>query len=312
MLFCGTTFFCMQYSMDATSTNIHNITSITIQNGIYDTLYAGNINTEDGYNPSYPSPLPDQWNEHTVLYAKFNGSLSAGNIDIDLNTLDAWLIKRRRHGVNDQNWENIIKKSVESESFVITQLDELDKYARSGVKYDYVLVPLFKNGEQGVLTSIASITPDFEGIFIIEKDMLYHGLINVKMSTNKNRPVTVINTIDRLYPYVVTNGRNNYYTGSTSAVFMDTKEDDMYGWKFYDSREYRENFMEFLCNGNPKVLKHFDGRMFLISVVDNPAQDESVNNYYPITTFNWVEIGNAEDMIDLYNNNLTDYNGQIV
>lgn len=299
MLFCGVAFCKMLHSMDTTTTNPKDITGLRLQNGVYDEFYL----TADGAQP-YTTTIPSQWDYNTLLYAHFNGDLMAGNINFVLEQVTSVLIKRRESGTND--WVNILQKPISTiDDFkFITE----DKYARAGVNYDYALVPVI-NTTEGSL-NIQSITPEFEGIFIMEKDTSYHSVANISMSTTKNRPSAIINTIDSPYPYVVTNGENNYYTGSTSAMFVRTDK-DMYDWQFYDSWKYRDDLMEFLCNGEPKILKHFDGRMYLISVVDNPSQDEGVSNFYPQTTFNWVEIGDADNQLDLYNNNLTDYNGSV-
>ena len=300
MLFCGTTFCSMLHSADYTSTNVIDTDYIQLTNGIYDEFYL----TSDG-DQTYTTTIPSEWDYDTLLHAYFNGDLLAGNVSFILSQITSIVIKKQVSGSN--NWVNIMQKpitSINDFNFI-----EFDKYVRSGVSYDYALVPVLNNTEGSL--NIQSITPEFEGIFIVEKDITYHAVANIRMTSAKNRPSAIVNTIDSPYPFVVTNGENNYYTGSTAAMFVRTDK-DMYDWQFYDSWQYREDLMDFLCNGEPKVLKHFDGRMYLISVVDNPSQDESVSNFYPTTTFNWVQIGDAEDQLDLYINNLVDYDGSVV
>lgn len=300
MLFCGTTFCSMLHSADYTSTNVIDTNYIQLTNGIYDEFYL----TSDG-DQTYTTTIPSEWDYDTLLHAYFDGDLLAGNVSFILSQITSIVIKKQVSGSN--NWVNIMQKpisTINDFNFI-----EFDKYVRSGVSYDYALVPVLNNTEGSL--NIQSITPEFEGIFIVEKDITYHAVANIRMTSAKNRPSAIVNTIDSPYPFVVTNGENNYYTGSTAAMFVRTDK-DMYDWQFYDSWQYREDLMDFLCNGEPKVLKHFDGRMYLISVVDNPSQDESVSNFYPTTTFNWVQIGDAEDQLDLYINNLVDYDGSVV
>ena len=300
MLFCGTTFCSMLHSADYTSTNVIDTDYTQLTNGIYDEFYL----TSDG-DQTYTTTIPSEWDYDTLLHAYFNGDLLAGNVSFILSQITSIVIKKQVSGSN--NWVNIMQKpisTIDDFNFI-----EFDKYVRSGVSYDYALVPVLNNTEGSL--NIQSITPEFEGIFIVEKDITYHAVANIRMTSAKNRPSAIVNTIDSPYPFVVTNGENNYYTGSTAAMFVRTDK-DMYDWQFYDSWQYREDLMDFLCNGEPKVLKHFDGRMYLISVVDNPSQDESVSNFYPTTTFNWVQIGDAENQLDLYINNLVDYDGSVV
>lgn len=303
MLFCSMAFCACKYSMDYTMTISNNLNAVKIQDGIYDDLYIDNDATQN--YPENPPDIPADWQNTTILHAKFNGNLNAGSTDFVLSQIDGLIVKKQIAGSNQ--WQNIIYRPVSTAADCV--FTELDKYVRSGVEYEYALVTT-RNGKEGYMYPI-SITPEFEGIFIIEKDIMYHTVANVQMAVNKNRPNATINTIDNLYPYVVTNGQNNYHSGSTSAMFVRTYNNCDYNWSFYDSWKYREDLMEFLCNGKPKVLKHFDGRMYLIGVVDTPSQNESVSNYYPTTTFSWVEIGDADDISDLYNNDLTDFNGLV-
>lgn len=307
-MFCKTSFLASRHCMDASPSGAENINNIKISNGVYDDLYISKENKL--YNEENLS-IPTEWQTDTVLHAKFNGSLNAGSVDFVLSQISSIVIKKQM--VGDNTWENIEQRFVTTPDECIFTIN--DRYVRSGVQYRYALVPVY-NGIEGD-SYYDYITPEFEGIFILGQintdDNIadsYHAVANIRMSTSKNRPSAVINTIDSPYPYVVTNGQNNYYSGSTSALFVRTDK-DAYDWQFYDSWKYREELMDFLCDGKPKILKHFDGRMYLIGVIDNPTQDENTSNYYPITTFNWVEIGDADSTLDLYTNSLKDYNGVI-
>ena len=300
MVFCGRTFCGDRNSLDYTTTNISDIKNITIQNGIYDRLYV-----DSNGSKTYTTNIPSEWEYSTIMDAHFDGSLDAGNVNFVFENVNSILIKREKDGTGQ--WITLFKININDESdFKFTKLD---KTVRANTKYNYSLVPIIA-GQEGEM-NISSIFVDFEGLFIMEKDVTYHALININMTQQKNRPSAIINTIDKTYPYVVTNGKNNYWSGTSSAVFIKTIDND-YDWQWYDSYEYREDVYNFLCNGKPKILKHFDGRMYLISVVDNPTQDETTSNYFPVTTFNWVAIGNAEVSQDLYNNNIIDYNSKLI
>ncbi len=58
--------------------------------------------------------------------------------------------------------------------------------------------------------------------------------------------------------------------------------------------------MDFIADGIPKILKLFDGRIWLVQTTPNPSDtaEESYNNRY--ITFTWVEIGNINSEEDLY------------
>lgn len=299
MIFCGFAFCAGKYTLDRTPTYINNINSITLKNGIYDELF---VTKKD---MSYTKEMQEEWDFDTILHAKFNGDLLAGNVNFALDSIDSVVIKRRIVGEN--NWISIIKVKIDKpEDF---NFSRLDKYVRANTEYEYALVPVI-NGVEGNL-NINKVLCEFEGIFIMEKDITYGSVADISMATTKNRPTSIINPLNSKYPSVITNGLNNYYSGNTSALFIEDK-DYNYNWNFFNSRKYREDILDFLCNGKAKILKHFDGRMFLISVVDNPTMDESISNFYPKISFSWVEIGDSENPDDLYNNNLTDYNSNFI
>lgn len=298
MIFCGRSFCGARDTLDYTSTSIPNIKVVKLQNGIFDDLYI-----TKNVNMKYTNQIQSEWDFDTILYAKFENNLLAGNVNFAIEQVDSVVIKRQVVGTG--NWITLFQIPIQSiEDF---NFSRLDKYARSNIEYEYALIPVL-NGSEGEM-NINSIFSEFDGVFIMEKDITYGTIIDISMSTSKNRPSSTVNTIDSKYPYVVTNGNNNYYSGTTSAVFIRATT-NTYDWNFYDSWQYREDLMDFLCNGKPKLLKHFDGRMYIIAIVDNPTQDESTSNFYPVTSFNWVEIGNAESSQDLYDNNLIDYNSR--
>lgn len=298
MIFCGGTFCGALKTLDYTPSDVKNIQSVELQNGIYDRLHIDTNTSKD-----YTTDIPEDWEYSTIFDAHFDGNLSAGNVNFILNEVNSLLIKREEDGTG--KWITLFEVPINEESdFAFVKLD---KTVRANTKYNYALIPVIA-GQEGEM-NISSILCEFEGIFIMEKDVTYHALANISMTMQKNRPSVTVNTIDRKYPYVVTNGNNNYTSGSTSATFIKTVKDD-YDWQWYDSYKYREDLYNFLCDGNPKILKHFDGRMYLISIIDNPTQNEAASNYFPVTTFNWVEIGDAENTDDLYNNNIIDYNSR--
>ena len=79
-------------------------------------------------------------------------------------------------------------------------------------------------------------------MFIIEKEQAFNTILDVEIQSQKNRPT--VNTIDRKYPYVVSNGQNNYYSGSASGVFIELDYDNCQ-FKTKEGWKYRENLMEF-------------------------------------------------------------------
>ena len=141
MIFLGYAFAGGNYSLDATPVAQSDITSIKIENGIYDYLYAAVKDL------SYSTDAPSNWDFDTRLYAKFNGNLLAGNTDFALSAINKLRLKRRKYG--DTAWTTLYEQSVTtSEDLSVLYYD---RTARSKVKYEYTIVPVFGQVEGSFL-----------------------------------------------------------------------------------------------------------------------------------------------------------------
>lgn len=294
MFFSGYNICGYNNSISATPTNIQNINSIKLQNGYIDELYI----TKDTVT-EYTTSIPQAWDISTILHALFNGNLDAGNVDFTIaNTTDI-LIKRRKKG--DFKWQTLYQIPVtNADDFDFTKYD---KYAQSGIEYEYAIVPI-TNGAEGNY-NINTIQSGFDGIYIIEKESVFSTIYNLVVNTSKHSPRAVITTLKGKYPFVITNSDNNYYSGTVSGVFMRCGENspEFYGkegWK------YRKDFEDFIMNGKPKILKHEDGRMWMISITGEPTESQGDHPYVPTTTFDFVEIGDYQSDEDMYENNFID------
>lgn len=294
MLFIGRTFCNGRNTLDYTSTDVKNINRAKIQNGIYDDVYASR-NIDRGYSVVIPS----DWDYDTVLRAKFQNSINAGNIDFILNQLSSIKIKRRVEGTYD--WITLFEipiKNAEDLSF-----ERFDKYGKSKVEYEYSAVPVI-NDIDGNGKSV-KILSEFNGFYITEKEQMFGTILDIDIETQKNRPNTVLNPASRKYAYVVSNGQSNYYGGTSSGVFIEC-DDNTHEFKVQEGWKYREQFMEFLQNGKSKILKYDDGRMWIISVTDTPTESTDGHPDKIKTTFNWVETDDCSSGSALFNNNFID------
>ena len=294
MIFLGRTFCGARNTIDCTPTNVANINLITIKNGIYDEIYLSN-NTSRTYTTS----IPTGWDFDTALHATFQDNLQGGNVGFTLDQVSTLRVKRRELGTFD--WTLMFEIGISTEEDL--HFERFDRYLQSNVEYEYLVVPVL-NGVEGTAYTNSTLS-QFEGMFIIEKEQAFNTILDVEIQSQKNRPNSTVNTIDRKYPYVVSNGQNNYYSGSASGVFIELDYDNCQ-FKTKEGWQYREQLMEFLQNGKPKILKHDDGRMWLVAIVDNPSESASEHPDKVTTTFNWVEIGDCKSGTDLYDNNFID------
>lgn len=298
MLFLGRTFCNSRNTLDYTSTVLNNINHIVIKEGIYNDLH---ITRNTSINMSVPHQ-ENEWDFDTILNAHFNGDLEAGNINIILEQLSAMKIKRREKGAN--NWLTLHEIPVNSEKDI--NFSVIDRYTKSKTAYEYAIVPIINSTEGNYNINI--IKPFFNGIFILDKENNFSTRLNIDISTQKNKPSAIVNTLGRRYPFTIQNGENNYYSGSITAEFYKNEErlKNDCNFDIEDSFVYREKFMDFLHNGKPKLLKSHDGRMWMINIMDSSPEKKETHNYKIATSFNFVEIGDYNSQNDLYYNNFID------
>lgn len=296
LIFCGFGFCGSKHCGDYVATDVSSISGVTVKSAVYDELF---ISKNKDY--AYTNEISQTWDFDTILHALFNGNLHAGNVDFTVSQVSKIRIKRRK--MNSYNWITLFEVPIDSADDF--DFERIDRFARSNIEYEYALVPVL-GGAEGNL-NINSVKSSFGGIYLMEKESGYGSDLETTLSVNKNRPNSIVNTLGRKMPYVITNGLNNYYSGQVSTIFINQDQqtcdlDTEHGW------EYRDSILDFLCDGNPKILKHEDGRMWMVQVTDTPSESESPHPDFPTTTFDWVEIGSVDSTNDLYSNNFIDVN----
>ena len=113
-------------------------------------------------------------------------------------------------------------------------------------------------------------------------------------------------TINRKYPYVISNGLNNYNSGTISAQWLeyDSETDN---WDVENGYNFVSEFKDFLNNNSPKLIKYQDGRMWLAEVSSSDITDtEDAAHMQVHTSFDFAEIGNCDSGSDLYTNGIID------
>lgn len=293
-MFCGD-----NHCFDYTPTSVTNINNFRIKNGVFNEFFISKKATIN-YNEE-----TKWWDYDTLLYALFQDNLFAGNVQFTSETVSDMRIKRRKKG--DYTWDLLFEIPINTnEDF---QFERFDRFARANTEYEYSLVPVINNIEGNLNTN--EIKSEFDGIYLVEKDVVYHAFLNTKIpNTQRHQSGATIETLGRKYPYSIKNGDMNYTSGSLNVTFIDQglncEFDIENGWK------YREQVDDFLTNGRPKIMKNDEGKMWLVSIVDNIPQDFSQHWQMPIHTISWSEIGDVNNTSDLYDAGILDVDPRLV
>jgi len=292
MIFLGYAFAGGKYSVDPTPINQEDTTVIKVSNGVVGDLFATNEDL------TYSTDIPSTWNFYTIMHGKFSGNLLAGNIDFAVSEVTSLRVERRKKGLTA--WTILLEQTV-------TTVDDLkilyyDKTARANTTYEYAIVPMFDQVEGTKYSK--EVTTDYQGLSIVDSENVFSTELDVSISKKRNKPRAVIVPINRKYPFTVSNGANNYSSGSISAQWLeyDPETDD---WDKDSGNTFVDSLEDFLNNGLPKLIKYQDGRMWLVSVTSPEITETEDENHLQIhTSFEWTEIGDCDSISDLFDNGL--------
>ena len=276
------------------------INDLLISGAIFDTLKLDQKITDD-------FTISSEWESTTKIYTEFEGNLYAGNVSLGVDETNSIIVKRRK--VGEFTWFNMFEIPVNSiDNF---NFNVVDRYPNTGVKYQYAVVPII-NGLEGSynygideLTGNDYISCYFEGIIILDRDIEYESCYNLSFSFTKNQSKASVIPLNSKYPYIVKNGQANYYSGTVSAAFMRFDEENNMDLK-PDSMEYREDFLDFLINQNFKIIKLYDGRSYMVEIMETPTDENSDHEDLHIITFDFIEVGNVLSNEDMYLNGFLD------
>lgn len=294
MIFLGYDFLRDKYCWQPTPTDFTNINNIRIENGIYDHM---NITKDVDFD--YTTELPGKWNLQTQFDADFNGTITAGNVDYILAQISSIKVKRRVKGTFD--WMTLFTVPINKVSDV--DFVRYDYIAKNNETYEYAIVPVIGNTEGEY--SINSVKSEFYGIFITDNKSSYKFLEGASYSGNERSNQTgIFEPYGSKYPVVIKNGALSYDKGTLTGTvikFDANQELDREG-----TIERLKAIENFLTEPTGKILKDFNGNIWLVSITDNiPVTYYSeVGMGFAQVSFNWNEIGSAIDSGDLYYNNL--------
>lgn len=298
MIFFGAFFSADELSLSASPTSIENINSLTIYNTILDTLYA---TQNPDVTPSVD--IPTEWDFDTVMQTTFDdGTTSATNVTWTLDTVSHLAIKRKK--MDEFEWTTLLVKEIHTlEDF---NLHDVDITPTTG-EYLYAVVPML-NGIEGAYTTVP-VNIEVTQLTISDSTGVWSTFItDGSCDTVNETPGAFVATLNSKYPTYVSNTIANYQTITVSGEFyptndqcsLDLMDDDVIRVK------YIKEFIDFLTNRKPKILKAVDGRRWLV-MVDNGVTDSMVDFYKTRNiSFSCVEIGNPDSTEDLTLNGFID------
>lgn len=249
------------------------------------------------------SPFVDNpdWGHTTLLNAKFKNNILAGNVDFTLASISGMIIKKRK--MDDYKWTTIYTIPIKTEKDFDFYYNDI--VVASNTMYEYAAVPII-NGVEGSYQTI-NVDVEFEGCFIVDTTNAYQILLDLN-SNNLTRSIngSVIEPFNSKYPYVYYYSQLQYDKFSVSGAFIELNQADC-TWDIENSGKYRKSLRDFISNQRAKLVKFFDGRIYLACAIDSVTESGDSHPYLVHSTINFIEIGDVNSNSDLYYHGFTEY-----
>ena len=272
---------------------IFPIGKVELFNGIYD-----QIEIYKDYDRQYSTDYTT-WSYGTYMLCNFNGNISGGSLDYVTENLSSIRIKAREVGKFDYITLYDIPITTEED----LKFTRYDYRAPSGTTIEYCMV-LVENGDiEGQYVS-TTIDTKWRRLFVSDDTMTLSLIANVSFGNlSRHLPTGVLQPIGSKYPVVIRNSNIDYYSGSVSGTVLC--ED----YHRIDRKEFvklRETWCDFLTNGKSKVIKDWNGNIFIAQISDEPTfvLNQSLSNSIGDVKFSFVEQGKWDNQVDLYKNNI--------
>ena len=227
------------------------------------------------------------------------------------------LVKRQDVDDVSGGWLTLYSQPISQASDMdFTFIDFLNQYGKT---YKYALVPLLTQTQSGVEVEVEGgytvsneVQSVFDGVFIADSTGSQKCKANVGYgNVDMNQVVGSITPIGAKYPIIVTNSHNQYHNGSISGTIVP---DDYYfngNLSRIDMVNKRNELEQFLTNKRVKVIKDWNGNIWLVMIAGNVSCTFNNNYGMGIVSFstNWTEVGDPTNQQDLQATGLINVGG---
>lgn len=227
------------------------------------------------------------------------------------------LVKRQDVADVSGDWLTLYSQPITQASDMdFTFIDFTNQYGKT---YKYALVPLLTQTQSGVEVEVEGgytvsdeVQSVFDGVFIVDSTGSQKCKANVGYgNVDMNQTVGTITPIGAKYPVVITNSKNQYHNGSIYGTIVP---DDYYfngNLSRIDMVNKRDELEQFLTNKRAKIIKDWNGKIWLVMIMDNVNCTFNNNYGMGIVNFNtnWVEVGDPTNQQDLQATGLINVGG---
>lgn len=240
---------------------------------------------------------PAEWDTNTLLFAKFDKDLMAGNSSIT-EKIAGYDIRRKCGAQAHTEYVSTIPQS--SKKYII------DYAAKNNTPYTYYLYPTSKDSDKSIILS-PFISPevksdwDFWSLMVVdetEKENVYHlnklfkFRLNVSVEDMSNNTEVTITPNFTKYP-TVQYSTSNYWSGGLSALcgFLNCSEIE-----YTETPNMIQELKNLTSDTRKKFLKDISGNLWEVKISAPIGITTDTETLQQIKTvkISWVETGDAE------------------
>lgn len=237
-----------------------------------------------------------EWGYETVLLARFQDNLEAGNIENKGMKIQKLRFKRRN--IENLKWETLKDVPFTKEKAIYTLID---KYVESGEIYEYGISPVTELVEGK--TTYDKIECEYDGLYVMDSDRTIRLEANLEYGDIDNvEQSSIIETLGSRFP-ITLKGVPNYKKSNTKALIISDSTIDNGVVNRNEEIRLRKSIIKFLSNAKPKLIKDDLGNFYLVQVM-NVKESNSQSKFLYDVSFEWVQIDDATSIDSLKQNGL--------
>ena len=148
---------------------------------------------------------------------------------------------------------------------------------------------------------------EFDGAFIMDTTKGYHIIANLsKNNLSRNVYGSTLEPINSKYPYINYYSELDYDKFAITGMFVDY-DPQTCTFDFENGWKVRKEARQFLNNKRTKIVKLYNGEIYMAAVVDQITETADRHPDNVNTTVNFVEVGDVSNNSDLYYHGFTNY-----
>lgn len=254
------------------------------------------VDSQSEINQTLGYTYEPKWDANTFLLALFNNTLNGGNVTSVGDKILYWQVYKRKRGEATLRF----LARVPASQYALYDFNAVNnaeyQYILFAETAEYISAPLQQDGYTVASWwnwSLTKLTKSETNDKIYYADSKNVWLFDTEVQSSALQQNLDKATIENFtqFPKIST-GKKNYLTGSISAFLSNP-----HNARYEDTIEQYNAFIDFIADGNPKLLKDRKGNGWVVDATSNQMQYNDVTAEQITTvSFDFVQLDDLDDL----------------